>query len=92
MLNSLHLFVVLSLIQCLCCFDPYATLNLSRHSNHSEIKKAFKHLSLLHHPDKGDKHSQEKYFLIIKAYEVLRDPERRKLYDLLGLTGIHLNI
>jgi len=77
--------------------EYYETLGISRHAKLSEIKKAYKKLSLSFHPDKlrqrGEtltEEMQEKFRKIKQAYEVLSDPERRKIYDSLGINGINL--
>lgn len=61
--------------------DPYATL--------PEIRKAFRKMSLKLHPDKNrdDPDAEEKYRVILEAYEILSNPERRKLYDAEGLNA-----
>jgi curved DNA-binding protein len=77
--------------------EYYKTLGISRHAKPAEIKKAYKKLSLAYHPDKlrqrGEtltEEMQEKFRGIKQAYEVLSDPEKRKLYDTLGVNGILL--
>jgi curved DNA-binding protein len=53
-----------------------------------EIKKAFRKLARLHHPDvvkeRDKKSAESKFKEINEAYEVLSDPEKRKKYDTLG--------
>lgn len=64
----------------------YKTLGVDRTADAETIKKAFRKLARQHHPDanKGDKKAEEKFKEINEAYEVLSDPEKRKLYDQLG--------
>lgn len=66
--------------------DYYKTLGVSKTADQEAIKKAFRKLARQHHPDanKGDKKSEEKFKELNEAYEVLSDPEKRKLYDRLG--------
>lgn len=66
--------------------DYYEMLGVSRTASPEEIKKAFRHLAMKHHPDrhKGDKDEEEKFKAIKEAYEVLSDPEKRARYDQLG--------
>lgn len=66
--------------------DYYKVLGVSKSADQDEIKKAFRKLARQHHPDanKGDKKSEEKFKEINEAYEVLSDPEKRKMYDQLG--------
>jgi len=66
--------------------DYYKVLGVSKDADQDVIKKAFRKLAREHHPDanKGDKKSEEKFKEINEAYEVLSDPEKRKMYDRLG--------
>lgn len=66
--------------------DYYQTLGVTRTATAQEIKSAYRKLARKHHPDanKGDKASEEKFKEISEAYEVLKDPEKRKRYDMLG--------
>jgi DnaJ-class molecular chaperone len=57
----------------------YDLLDLSPSASPDEIKKAFRKKSLKSHPDKGG--DPEDYKKINGAYEILSDPEKRKLYD-----------
>lgn len=61
--------------------DPQATL--------TEIRKAFRKQSLRLHPDKNkdDPNAEETYRVVLEAYEILSNPERRKLYDAEGLNA-----
>ena len=66
--------------------DYYKTLGVSEKASQEEIKKAYRQLALKYHPDKnkGDKKAEERFKEISEAYEVLKDPEKRKKYDRLG--------
>ncbi|HKK80972.1 MAG TPA: J domain-containing protein [Prolixibacteraceae bacterium] len=66
--------------------DYYKTLGVEKTANQDEIKKAYRKLALKYHPDKNpdDKKAEERFKEISEAYEVLRDPEKRKKYDQLG--------
>ncbi|XP_054721124.1 dnaJ homolog subfamily C member 10-like [Uloborus diversus] len=69
--------------------DYYELLGISKDADNREIRKAFKKLALKFHPDKNkDKDSQDKFISINKAYEVLKDEETRKKYDLYGEDGL----
>ncbi len=66
--------------------DYYKTLGVAKTASASEIKKAYRKLAVKYHPDKneGDKVAEEKFKEVTEAYEVLKDPEKRKKYDELG--------
>lgn len=65
--------------------DYYKTLCVDRSASDSEIKKAFRKLSMITHPDKAQPEDREaatvKFQKISQAYEILGDPEKRKQYD-----------
>jgi DnaJ-class molecular chaperone len=60
----------------------YQILGVSKSATQEEIKKAYRKLALIHHPDKGG--SAEKFKEIKKAYEILSDPTTKNLYDIYG--------
>ncbi|PIE90612.1 MAG: hypothetical protein CR997_05055 [Acidobacteria bacterium] len=63
----------------------YRILDVSRNCSVEELRRAFRRLSLKAHPDRfqgNDKHKAEKeYQFLVKAYNVLKDPDQRKKYD-----------
>lgn len=67
-------------------FDPYQILGIDTESSTSEIKKAYRKLSLKFHPDKnpGDKVAEEMFMKIAKAYESLTDETARENYMKFG--------
>lgn len=67
--------------------DYYKILGVKKDASQAEIKSAFRRLAVKYHPDKtnGDHKSEEKFKEINEAYEVLKDPEKRKKYDQLGM-------
>ena len=66
--------------------DYYKILGVGREASKDEISKAFKKLARQYHPDlnPGNKEAEEKFKEINEAYEVLKDEQKRKMYDQLG--------
>jgi molecular chaperone DnaJ len=69
--------------------DFYSVLGVSRSASEDDLKKAYRRLALKYHPDKnpGDKTAEDRFKEASEAYEVLRDPKRRQMYDQYGQTG-----
>ena len=59
--------------------DHYATLGVARNASADEIKRAFRKLASLHHPDKGG--DTKKFQEIQAAYETLGDEQKRAAYN-----------
>ena len=70
--------------------DFYQTLGVHRGAGDEEIKKAYRKLAMECHPDRnnGSKASEEKFKAITEAYDVLRDPNKRAVYDRYGEAGL----
>ncbi|MFM8304239.1 MAG: molecular chaperone DnaJ [Actinomycetota bacterium] len=66
--------------------DHYETLGVPRNATDDDIKRAYRDLARRFHPDSNpdDPDAEERFKEIGAAYEVLRDPERRRRYDLFG--------
>jgi len=64
--------------------DYYAVLGVSRQADEREIKRAYHVEALRWHPDRnpGDPTAEERFRAAAEAYEILRDPQQRRLYDL----------
>lgn len=71
--------------------DLYSILHLNRNASQDDIKKAYKQLALQHHPDKkgGDDIEFKK---INEAYQILSDPDKRKMYDVRYEDNVNLDI
>ena len=69
--------------------DYYEVLGVSRESDASEIKRAYRKAAMKYHPDRnpGDATAEERFKESAEAFEVLNDPEKRRLYDQFGHEG-----
>ncbi|MGC9070215.1 MAG: molecular chaperone DnaJ [Elusimicrobiales bacterium] len=70
--------------------DYYRILGVSRNATQDEIKSAFRKLALKYHPDRnpGNKEAESKFKEINEAYDVLSNPEKRRMYDTYGEEGL----
>jgi curved DNA-binding protein len=65
--------------------DYYDILGVARTASQAEIQRAYRKLARKYHPDVNKERSaEEKFKQINEAYEVLKDPDKRKKYDALG--------
>ena len=66
--------------------DLYEILKTHKGCSPEDLKKSYKKLCIQHHPDKGG--DENEFKRISEAYNILKDPEKRKLYDQFGLEGL----
>jgi curved DNA-binding protein len=68
--------------------DYYKTLGVESGASADEIKRAYRKLARQYHPDRNkDTGSEDRFKEIGEAYEVLKDPKKRKQYDQLRAGG-----
>lgn len=69
--------------------DLYSILGVARTASPEDLKRAYRKLARKFHPDvnPGDKAAEERFKEISGAFDVLSDPEKRKLYDEFGDEG-----
>ncbi|KAJ8674390.1 hypothetical protein QAD02_005652 [Eretmocerus hayati] len=70
--------------------DYYKLLGVDRTADQRDIRRAFKKIAVTEHPDKklDDPDAHAKFVKLTTAYEVLKDPDLRKKYDLYGEEGL----
>ncbi|ETW03350.1 chaperone DnaJ [Aphanomyces invadans] len=70
--------------------DYYDVLGVGMDASESDIKKAYRKLSLQYHPDKnkGNSDTETKFQRISRAYEILSNPELKDVYDFEGEEGL----
>ncbi|ORY32270.1 DnaJ domain-containing protein [Naematelia encephala] len=64
--------------------DWYALLGVARDVDDDGLKRAFRTLSRLYHPDRAGPGQEDTFILIRHAYETLLDPVKRYAYDRFG--------
>ena len=69
--------------------DYYELLDIPRDADAEQIKKAYRKVAMRYHPDRNDApDAEERFKEVTEAYEVLKDPNRRELYDRYGEAGL----
>ena len=88
-LQSVVLSLLLLALMALCGRDFYKILGVSRSATSHQIKKAYRKLAMLYHPDRNNEPgAEQKFHDIGAAYEVLVDTEKRRVYDDRGEEGL----
>jgi molecular chaperone DnaJ len=64
--------------------DHYQTMGVGRDANEEQIKKAYRQLAKQYHPDRnpGDKDAENMFKKVQEAYDILSDPDKKRLYDM----------
>lgn len=70
--------------------DYFEVLEVQRTASDDEIKAAYRRLAMRWHPDRnnGSKEAEEKFKDLTEAYDVLRDPQKRAMYERYGEAGL----
>jgi len=70
--------------------DYYEILGIDRGTDEAGIKSAYRKKAMQYHPDRnpGNKEAEEKFKEATEAYEVLKDPQKRQVYDQYGHAGL----
>ena len=70
--------------------DYYEVLGIKRNASEDEIKRNYRALALKYHPDRnpGNREAEERFKEAAEAYEVLRDSQKREIYNQYGHEGL----
>jgi len=70
--------------------DYYEVLGVSRSASDDEIKRAYRKLAKKYHPDRNpdDAAAEANFKEVQHAYDILKDPAKRKQYDQYGEVGV----
>jgi molecular chaperone DnaJ len=70
--------------------DYYEVLGVARSATEAEVTKAYRKLAMQYHPDRnvGDTEAESRFKEVAEAYEVLKDPHKRQVYDRYGHAGL----
>lgn len=61
--------------------DYYAVLQVTPTCDAKILEKSYRHFAQMYHPDHAKTADIEKFQAIIEAYNILRSPEKREIYD-----------
>src|SRR5437762_10195147 len=70
--------------------DYYEVLGVAREADAEEIKRSYRRMAMQFHPDRnvGDAEAEVRFKEATEAYEILRDPQKRAVYDRHGHAGL----
>jgi len=79
---ALLVLLAMAVMAAMATDDYYALLGVPRDASAADIRRAYRHLTLTKHPDKGG--DPDEFARISHAYEVLSDRDKRANYDQFG--------
>ena len=68
--------------------DFYTLLQVPQDANLAAIKRSYRRMSLEYHPDTAGESGKEMFQKLSRAYEILSDPNLRRVYDQEGMDGV----
>jgi DnaJ-related protein SCJ1 len=90
-ITKLFLGLIIVINKILCDKDLYKVMGLTRNASQNDLKKKYRELTKIYHPDKnkGNKDASAKFTEIAEAYEILSDPKKRRKYDRGGMDAVN---
>lgn len=62
--------------------DYYEVLEISPNANFDTVERVFRYLAQRYHPDHPETGDHDKFSDLVKAHNILKDPEKRAKYDI----------